>query len=139
MSRKKQRTGGTEDDEDMHEEIILDNSLDENISVKFQEGVNFDFNEDISLTTTRIIEGDEKSPTKTRPTSTRGTRSILRSPTGDRSVTSEVTTETRLDDLESTVSELRTASQQILAILQNKTNVAPASSQKETTGTGDSA
>ena len=110
----------------------LDNSLDENISVKFQEGVNFDFNEDISLTTTRIIEGDGKSPTKTRTTSTKGTRSILKSPTGDRSVTSEVTTETRLDDLESTVSELHTTSQQILALLQKKTNAAPAPSQKET-------
>ena len=116
----------------------LDNSLDENTSVTFRDGVNFDFNDEISVKTTRVTD-KEGTSSKHRPNSPKNTKSILRSPSGDRSVTSEVTTETRLDDLESTVCELRSTSQQILALLQKNTNVAPASSQQATTGSGDNA
>ena len=117
----------------------LDASLDENQSVTFKEGVHFDFNDDISLNTTRVTSPKEKQSVSTTRTCSTSTKSILKSPSSDRSVTSEVTTETRLDDLESSVSKLESTSQQILALLQKGANVAPAPSSAVAQGSGDKA
>ena len=115
----------------------LDASLDENQSVTFKEGVHFDFNDDISLNTTRINTAEDKRSPSTprhRPSST---KSILKSPSSDRSITSEVTTETRIDDLENSVTKLESTSQQILALLKKSTNVAPAPNSSEVQESGD--
>ena len=117
----------------------LDASLDENQSVTFKEGVHFDFNNDISLNTTRIHSPIDKPSVSTSRTCSTTTKSILKSPSSDRSITSDFTTKTRLEDLESSVSKLESTSQQILAILQNGKNAAPASSTEDAQGSGDNA
>ena len=113
----------------------LDASLDESQSVTFKDGATFDFKEDISLNTTRVPAKDStvtqppvSTPNRPPPTS------ILKTSPDAMTVTSEFTTETRIEDLETSVEKLTSDTSEILNLLkaQNKaTNVAPASGSGE--------
>ena len=126
--------------------LVDTNMLDDDsdAAVSFQSGVHFNFAEDISVKTTRIdTESGLNSPAgKSKP---RPTQSILRSPSDSLTVSSDITTESRLKSLESglekilqfvqrqpgTVQPTQNTAQEISTSLGNDNNP-PVSSAEET-------
>ena len=109
----------------------LDTSIDETQSVTFQDGAAFDFNDTLSLNTTRIPGTASLSHATSPP---RASVSILKSSPDSMTVTSEVTTETRIEDLETSVEKLTNDTSEILSLIRAQaraTNVAPASGSGE--------
>ena len=114
----------------------LDNSLDETQSVTFQDGAEFDFNDTLSLNTTRL-NGTTTSSTTNSPPRASAPVSILKSSPDSMTVSSEVTTETRIEDLETSVEKLTNDTSEILTLIRAQAaranNVAPASGSGEKT------
>ena len=109
----------------------LDTSVDETQSVTFQDGEAFDFNDTLSLNTTRI---NGTTPITQTTSPTRAPVSILKSSPDSLSVTSEVTTQTRIEDLETSVEKLTNDTSEILSLIRAQAqtkNVAPASGSGE--------
>ena len=109
----------------------LDTSVDETQSVTFQDGAAFDFNDTLSLNTTRV---NGIAPITQATSPTRAPVSILKSSPDNMSVTSEVTTQTRIEDLETSVEKLTNDTSEILSLIRAQAqtkNVAPASGSGE--------
>lgn len=109
----------------------LDTSVDETQSVTFQDGAAFDFNDTLSLNTTRV---NGTTPITQATSPTRAPVSILKSSPDSMSVTSEVTTQTRIEDLETSVEKLTNDTSEILSLIRAQAqtkNVAPASGSGE--------
>ena len=109
----------------------LDTSVDETQSVTFQDGAEFDFNDTLSLNTTRV-NGTTALSNPTSPT--RAPVSILKSSPDSMTVNSEVTTETRIEDLETSVEKLTNDTSEILSLIRAQAranSVAPASGSGE--------
>ena len=109
----------------------LNTSVDETQSVTFQDGAAFDFNDTLSLNTTRV-NGTTALSNPTSPT--RAPVSILKSSPDSMTVNSEVTTETRIEDLETSVEKLTNDTSEILSLIRAQAraaSVAPASGSGE--------
>jgi hypothetical protein len=109
----------------------LDTTVDETQSVTFQDGAEFDFNDTLSLNTTRV-NGTTALSNPTSPT--RAPVSILKSSPDSMTVNSEVTTETRIEDLETSVEKLTNDTSEILSLIRAQAraaSVAPASGSGE--------
>ena len=108
----------------------LDASLDKTQSVTFKDGAAFDFKNNLWLNTTQIpakVSIVEQSPGSSL---TRLPVPILESSPDAMTVTSEVTTETRIEDLETSVEKLSSYTSEIFTLLRAQTkatNFAPAS------------
>ena len=100
----------------------LDIGLDENQAVKFKDGIHYNFDDGISLNTTRVHDKSSTSHDNftSPPKKPRQPISILRNSPDDRTITSEVTTESRINDLEMSVTDLKGMSLQILALIKSQ-------------------
>ena len=75
--------------------------------VKFTGGVNFNFNEDVSVKTTRVTEGTQDDNTNNTPSPGRRSNfSILKSPSDVCSINSAITMDTRMTTLETTLGQI---------------------------------
>ena len=109
----------------------LKTSVDETQSVIFQDGAAFDFNDVLSLNITRVP--GTQIPVSSPP---RVPVSILKSSPDAMTVRSQVTIETLIEDLETSVEKLSSDTCEILTVhrAQSKaTNVAPASGSSDNT------
>ena len=109
----------------------LNTSIDEAQSVTFQDGAAFDFNDTLSLNTTRV---NGTAPLTHATSPPRAPVSILKSSPDNMSVTSEVTTQTRIEDLETSVEKLTNDTSEILSLIRAQAianNVAQASGSGE--------
>ena len=75
--------------------------------VKFTGGVNFNFNEDVSVKTTRVTECTQDGNTPNTPSPVRKSNfSILKSPSDACSINSAITMDTRMTTLETTLEQI---------------------------------
>ena len=75
--------------------------------VKFTGGVNFNFNEDVSVKTTRVTEStQEGNTTSTLSPGRKSTPSILKTPSDACSINSAITMDTRMTTLETTLDQI---------------------------------
>ena len=73
-------------------------------TVTFKSGVNFNFDEEMSVKTTRVTQDTEMSSSP--PSVSNQCKSILKSPGDASSINSEITTDTRIKSLESSLGEI---------------------------------
>ena len=73
-------------------------------TVTFKSGVNFNFDEEMSVKTTRVTQDTEMSSSP--PSTSKQCKSILKSPGDASSINSEITTDTRIKSLESSLGEI---------------------------------
>ena len=73
-------------------------------TVTFKSGVNFNFDEEMSVKTTRVTQDTEMSSSP--PAVSNQCKSILKSPGDASSINSEITTDTRIKSLESSLGEI---------------------------------
>ena len=92
----------------------LNTSVDETQSVTFQDGASFDFNDTLLLNTTRVSGTTAQSQATIPP---RAPVSIIKSSPDSMTVTSEVTTDTRIEDLNISVENLSSDTSEILTLL----------------------
>ena len=105
----------------------LNTSVNETQSVTFQDGAAFDFNDTLSLNNTRVPGMAAQSQATSSP---RAPVSILKPSPDSMTFTSEVTTETRIEDLEISAEKDSSGTSEILTLLRAQsrvTNFAPAS------------
>ena len=85
---------------------ILDDD-DDGAEVKFTGGVNFNFNDEVSVKTTRVADGTkEDDNTKITSPGRKTNSSILKSPSDVCSINSAITMDTRMNTLETTLDQI---------------------------------